>query len=56
MVFLCILHSINYLFIVQSCGRMLNSLEKCDVDADIDLFVKSMGTGTERPQAVPYVG
>ena len=34
---------------------MRKSLEDCDVDADIDLFVKEKATGAERPLTVPYI-
>ena len=40
---------------IQSCENVRKSLEKCDVDADIDLFVRERATGSERPQPVPYV-
>ena len=40
---------------MQSCEKVRKSLEECDVDADIDLFVKEKATGTERPLTVPYV-
>lgn len=30
------------------------SLENCDVDADIDEFIKDKATGSERPAPVPY--
>ena len=34
---------------------MRKSLEKCDVDADIDLFVRDKATGAEHPQPIPYI-
>ena len=40
---------------MQSCENVRKSLEKCDVDADIDLFVREKAAGSERPQPVPYV-
>ena len=27
----------------------------CDVDADIDLFVRDKATGSEHPHSVPYI-
>lgn len=39
----------------ESCETVRKSLERCDVDADIDLFVIEKVTGTGRPQAVPYI-
>ena len=40
---------------LQSCENVRKSLEKCDVDADIDLFVKEKATGSDRPQPIPYI-
>ncbi len=34
---------------------MRNSLEKCDVDADIDLFVREKATGSQHPSPVLYI-
>ena len=34
---------------------MRKSLEKCDVDADIDLFVREKATGSARPITIPYI-
>lgn len=39
----------------ESCEKVRKSLEKCDVDADIDLFVNEKSTGSGRPQAIPYI-
>ena len=40
---------------MQSCENVRKSLEKCDVDADIDLFVKEKATGSQHPQSIPYI-
>lgn len=38
----------------QAFENVRKALESCDVDADIDLFVREKATGTERPTPVPY--
>ncbi|XP_064387838.1 proline-serine-threonine phosphatase-interacting protein 1-like [Halichondria panicea] len=38
-----------------SCESTRKSLEECDVDADIDLFVSGKAVGSGRPQAVQYI-
>ena len=43
------------LCVSQSCENVRKSLEKCDVDADIDLFLKEKATGGARPIAVKYI-
>ncbi|KAK2167135.1 hypothetical protein LSH36_32g23014 [Paralvinella palmiformis] len=37
------------------CENIRKSLEQCDFDADINLFIKSMSTGTEKPAPLRYV-
>ena len=39
----------------QSCECIRKSLEECDVDADIDLFVRDRATGSARPQQIHYI-
>ena len=39
----------------QSCETIRKSLEECDVDADIDLFVSDKAVGSDRPQPIQYI-
>lgn len=39
----------------ELCEKVRKVLEECDIDADIDLFVRDKATGSERPLSVPYI-
>ncbi|KAJ3201888.1 hypothetical protein HDU82_007806 [Entophlyctis luteolus] len=39
----------------ESCERIRQSLERCDVKKDIRIFVESKRTGTDIPAPLPYV-
>lgn len=51
----CNLCSQTTVDIDESCEKVRKSLEECDVDADIDLFVREKATGSDRPLTIPYV-
>ena len=52
----CSLHirTHTHTIIHQAFENVRKALESCDVDADIDLFVREKTTGTERPTPIPY--
>ncbi|KAJ3207378.1 hypothetical protein HDU67_007520, partial [Dinochytrium kinnereticum] len=39
----------------KSCERIRSSLEKCDIERDIQLFLDQSSTGAEIPKPLPYV-
>ena len=41
-------------FCYQACESVRGVLEECNVDADIDLFVRDKATGSERPREILY--
>ena len=47
-------YTYNHTIIHQAFENVRKALESCDVDADIDLFVREKATGTERPTPIPY--
>lgn len=49
------LNSQNLVQIDEAYESIRKTLEECDVDQDIDLFVHERATGMEKPASIPYI-
>lgn len=51
----CNLNSQSLVQVDEAYENIRKTLEECNVDQDIDLFVRERATGTERPSSVLYI-